>query len=73
MTINDLLEQGITIQGNRIVTAIADGGSGEITLDDDGDEWGWSSLDDEWADWEINYIHPDRHGNVVFELDNPNS
>ena len=73
MTINDMIEQGITFQGPRMVLAVADGGQGEVTLYDDSEEWGWGTLDEEWADWEVNYIHPGRGGDVVIELDNPNS
>lgn len=73
MTINDLIEQGLCIQGSRKVTAMADGGSyDEITLYEGNDEWYYSTLEEEWADWEINYLHPGRN-EVVFELDNPNS
>ena len=74
MTINDMVEQGVTFQGERVVTSLTDDMKAVRVLYLGNDEWGWGPLDDEWADWDVNYIHPrlDGDGDIEIELDNPN-
>lgn len=76
MTINEMIEQGITIQGDRKVTALAPNfmeTGEELTLyDGDDGEWSWNSLDEEWADWDINYMYA-KDRQLVIELDNPDA
>ena len=73
MTINDMINQGITFQGERRITAMADDGSfDEITLYEDCEEWFYSPISEDWGEWEINYIYA-GHYCLIIELDNPNS
>ena len=57
MTINDMLEQGVTIQGRVIVYAF-DGDNDFIMFDGDGDELPSPYDDVPWANWELQYIYP---------------
>ena len=74
MTINEMIDGGVTFQGARIVSAAQGvaGGYAEVVLYDGSDEWSWACLDDDWAGWDVNYIWADREGRLVVELDNPN-
>ena len=76
MTINDMIEMGVTFEGPRVVTSLTDDLRDEQVLYAGEDEWSWTQLDEEWADWDINYIHPRRSlgskNEIEIELDNPN-
>ena len=66
MTINDMIQLGVTLEGERRVTAMCCGD--EVVLYKGSDEWSWLTLDEEWANWEVNYIYP-LHGWIEIELD----
>lgn len=79
MNINELLDQGVTLQGTRRVSGwkgnLDDGG--EVIFYEGSDEWGWASLDEEdcpWAEYEINYMYASeahKGGCMMIELDVP--
>lgn len=78
MTINELIEQGITFQGMRKVSGWKGGlEGGEEVFYEDSDEWSFGTLDEEecpWAEYEIIYMYAnDSHkgGCLVIELDIP--
>lgn len=75
MTINDLIEDGIVISSARRVTTVSEYGpdAEEIVLYEDDEEWGESTLEYEWADWDISFIHADPPGILEIELYNPNA
>ena len=75
MSINDIIEQGAIIQGERRVTALDEYSPNgvEVVLYEGDDEWGYMTLEEEWADWDINYMYPNAHCAIEIELDNPNA
>lgn len=68
MTINDMLEQGITFQGERRVTANVCGD--ECVFYKGDSEWGYAALDEPWGDYEVSYMYP-MCGWLEIELEIP--
>lgn len=73
MTINDMLEAGICVQGLIEVESIeidAHGNASCYLWFSNFDEWN-GTLDDGWANQEIKYVYGNDEGATVFEVEPP--